>query len=64
MLGLNQSGRRLSLRFLSLAGHLKVILAARALCESVYEQTPRDEGMALLAAEFVETERVVYLDKS
>jgi ATP-dependent DNA helicase RecG len=64
VLGLNQSGRTISLRFLSLAHHLDIILAARALCESVYEDNPANPGMALLAAQFVETDRVVYLDKS
>jgi ATP-dependent DNA helicase RecG len=64
VLGLNQSGRTISLRFLSLAHHLDIILAARALCESVYADSPADPGMALLAAQFVETDRVVYLDKS
>jgi ATP-dependent DNA helicase RecG len=41
-----------------------VILTARALCESLYEKDSRNSGMTLLAAEFVDTERVVYLDKS
>lgn len=64
VLGLNQSGRTMSLRFLSLADHLDVIMSARALCEQVYEQQPGHPGMALLAAQFVDNERVVYLDKA
>jgi ATP-dependent DNA helicase RecG len=64
VLGLTQSGRAITLRFLSLSEHLDVILAAREFCESLYEQDPDHRGMALLAAQFTETERVEYLDKS
>lgn len=64
VLGLNQSGRTINLRFLSLADHLGVITDAREFCESLYEQRPDDPGMALLAAQFVETDRVEYLDKA
>lgn len=64
VLGLHQSGRAVTLRYLSLADHLEVIVAARTLCESVYEHHPADPGMELLAAPFTQTDRVVYLDKS
>ncbi|WP_102142948.1 ATP-dependent DNA helicase RecG [Mycobacterium hubeiense] len=64
VLGLSQSGRPITLRFLSLSEHLDVILAARELCESRYEQDPNDPGMAVLAAQFVDTDRVEYLDKA
>lgn len=64
VLGLNQSGRTITLRFLSLARHLDLILQARELCESVYQQDPGHPGMALLAAQFTDTDRVVYLDKA
>ncbi|MBS1692953.1 MAG: ATP-dependent DNA helicase RecG [Actinobacteria bacterium] len=64
VLGLNQSGRTITLRFLSLARHLDLILQARELCESVYRQDPGHPGMALLAAQFTDTDRVVYLDKA
>jgi ATP-dependent DNA helicase RecG len=64
VLGLSQSGRPITLRFLSLAEHLHVILAAREVCESLYERDPEHPGMAILAAQFVETDRVEYLDKS
>jgi len=64
VLGLTQSGRAITLRFLSLSEHLDVILAARGFCESRYEEDPDHRGMALLAAQFTETERVEYLDKS
>lgn len=64
VLGLNQSGRTINLRFLSLREHLEVITDARTFCESMYEQNPQDPGMALLAAQFVETERVEYLEKA
>ncbi|KHO21409.1 ATP-dependent DNA helicase RecG [Mycolicibacterium setense] len=64
VLGLNQSGRTINLRFLSLADHLGVITDAREFCESLYEKSPDDPGMALLAAQFVDTDRVEYLDKA
>jgi ATP-dependent DNA helicase RecG len=64
VLGLSQSGRPITLRFLSLSEHLDVILAARGFCESLYEEDPDHLGMGLLAAQFTETERVEYLDKS
>ena len=49
VLGLNQSGRPISLRFLSLAEHLDVIIDARELCEAIYAVRPDDRGMAVLA---------------
>jgi ATP-dependent DNA helicase RecG len=64
VLGLNQSGRTINLRFLSLREHLEVITDARAFCESMYEQDPHNAGMTLLAAQFTETDRVEYLDKA
>lgn len=64
VLGLSQSGRAITLRYLSLSEHLDIILAARELCESMYQQDPADPGLAMLAAPFVETDRVEYLDKS
>jgi ATP-dependent DNA helicase RecG len=64
VLGLSQSGRPITLRFLSLSEHREVIEAARELCESTYQQNPGLPGMALLAAQFIETDRVEYLDKS
>jgi ATP-dependent DNA helicase RecG len=64
VLGLSQSGRPITLRFLSLSEHREVIEAARELCESTYQQDPGLPGMALLAAQFIETDRVEYLDKS
>jgi len=64
VLGLNQSGRRITLRFLSLSQHLDIILAAREFCEGLYEQDPANPGMAVLAAQFIDTDRVEYLDKA
>ena len=64
VLGLSQSGRPITLRFLSLSEHLDVILAARQFCESLYEHDPNNPGMAVLAAQFTDTDRVEYLDKS
>ena len=64
VLGDNQSGRPITLRFLSLAEHLDVILAARELCESVYAADPANPGMAVLAAQFTGTDRIDYLDKA
>jgi ATP-dependent DNA helicase RecG len=64
VLGLSQSGRPITLRFLSLSDHLDVILAARQFCESLYEKNPGHCGLTLLAAQFTETDRVEYLDKA
>lgn len=64
VLGSNQSGRAITLRLLSLADHLQIIEAARAYCEQVYAQNPDDAGLAALAAPFINTDRIEYLDKS
>ena len=64
VLGLSQSGRPITLRFLSLSEHLDIILAAREFCEELYEKDPANPGMAVLAAQFTDTDRVEYLDKS
>ena len=64
VLGLNQSGRAGHLRFLSLADHQEVIESARAFCQAAYAQNPDDPGMSALAAQFVDTDRVEYLDKA
>ncbi len=64
VLGLHQSGRPITLRFLSLAEHYDIIRTARDLCESVYESDPLDPGMRVLSAPFTDTDRVEFLDKS
>ncbi|MGE2733882.1 ATP-dependent DNA helicase RecG [Mycolicibacterium vaccae] len=64
VLGYHQSGRAVSLRFLSLAHHLDIILTARELCESVYDSDPDHPGMAMLSAPFTDTDRVQFLDMS
>jgi ATP-dependent DNA helicase RecG len=64
VLGHTQSGRPITLRFLSLAEHLGIILDARKLCEELYDKNPANPGMAVLAAQFTETDRVEYLDKA
>jgi ATP-dependent DNA helicase RecG len=64
VLGLSQSGRPITLRFLSLSDHLQIILAAREFCEELYEKDPANPGLAVLAAQFIDTDRVEYLDKS
>ena len=64
VLGLSQSGRPITLRFLSLSEHLDIILGARELCENLYEHDPANAGMAMLAAPFTDTDRVEYLDKA
>ena len=64
VLGHSQSGRPITLRFLSLAEHLDVIVAARQLCESVYAADPNDAGMAVLAAPFTGSDRIDFLDKA
>lgn len=64
VLGLSQSGRAITLRFLSLLDHLEIILAAREFCQSMHEKDPDDPGLAMLAAPFVDTDRVEFLDKA
>jgi ATP-dependent DNA helicase RecG len=67
VLGLNQSGRPITLRLLSLSEHRAIIEAAREFAQSVYAQDPRlvrHRGLQELAAPFVDTERVEYLDKA
>ena len=64
VLGLSQSGRPITLRFLSLAEHLEVILAARELCRSVAATEPDHPGLGLLAAQFTGAGRIEYLDKA
>lgn len=64
VLGLHQSGRPITLRFLSLAEHYDIIVAAKELCEAVYDADPLDPGMAELSAPFTDTDRVQYLDMS
>jgi ATP-dependent DNA helicase RecG len=64
VLGLSQSGRPITLRFLSLSEHLELILAAREFCAELYEKDPAHSGMAVLAAQFIDTDRVEYLDKA
>lgn len=64
VLGFSQSGRAVTLRFLSLARHLDIILAAKDLCEAVYEADPLDPGMAVLSAPFTDSDRVEFLDKA
>ncbi|OBK74135.1 ATP-dependent DNA helicase RecG, partial [Mycobacterium sp. 1274761.0] len=58
VLGYNQSGRPLTLRFLSLSEHRDIIECARDFCRAHYEDNPDHPGMALLAAQFTDTERV------
>jgi ATP-dependent DNA helicase RecG len=64
VLGMHQSGRLKSLHFLSLTEHYDVIRDARQLCETLYEKEPGHPGMALLAAPFIDTDRVEFLEKS
>ncbi|KUI19521.1 ATP-dependent DNA helicase RecG [Mycobacterium sp. GA-1285] len=64
VLGVNQSGRAMTLRFLSLQEHLDIIVTARDFCARLYEKAPDHPGMAALAAPFVSDDRVDFLDKS
>ena len=66
MLGLSQSGRPITLRFLSLSEHREIIEAAREFCRVASTRTspPTIAEWPLLAAQFTETERVEYLDKA
>ncbi len=62
--GLNQSGRPITLRFLSLAEHLEVIVDAREVAQSIYARDPENPGMTVLAGQFTGGDRIDYLDKS
>ncbi|CAJ1584062.1 ATP-dependent DNA helicase RecG [[Mycobacterium] wendilense] len=64
VLGRNQSGRAYGLRLLSLIEHRELIDTAREYCTELYPQDPANQGMALLAAPFSDTDRIEYLDKS
>ena len=64
VLGRNQSGRAINLRLLSLAEHRDVIEAARDFCVQAYAVDPANPELALLAAPFVRSDRIEYLDKS
>ena len=64
VLGRNQSGRAINLRLLSLADHLAFIEAAREFCTRAYESDSQQPGLASLAAQFTDTDRIEYLDKS
>lgn len=64
VLGYNQSGRPVTLRFLSLFEHLDLILTARDFCDAHYAKNRDDPGMAALAAPFVDTDRIEYLEKA
>jgi ATP-dependent DNA helicase RecG len=62
VLGRNQSGRAITLRLLSLADHLVFIESARDFCMRVYDDP--HPGLPVLAARFVDTDRIEYLDKA
>jgi ATP-dependent DNA helicase RecG len=47
-----------------LADHVDVIEAARAFCVDAYDRDPQYPGLALLAAQFTDTDRIEYLDKA
>jgi ATP-dependent DNA helicase RecG len=64
VLGRNQSGRAINLRLLSLADHLEFIEAAREFCTRVYAEESQNPGLDSLAAQFIDTDRIEYLDKS
>jgi ATP-dependent DNA helicase RecG len=64
VLGRMQSGRRGTLRLLSLADHLVFIEAAREFCTQAYADAESHPGLAALAARFTDTDRIEYLDKS
>lgn len=64
VLGRNQSGRAINLRLLSLADHLAYIEAARDFCARAYDDAGPQPGLDALAARFIDTDRIQYLDKS
>ncbi|MEM6109665.1 ATP-dependent DNA helicase RecG [Mycobacterium sp. 050272] len=64
VLGRNQSGRAINLRLLSLADHLAYIEAARDFCTRAYEADRQNPELDSLAAQFTDSDRIEYLDKS
>ncbi|HTM85276.1 MAG TPA: helicase-related protein, partial [Mycobacterium sp.] len=64
VLGRSQSGRAITLRLLSLADHAELIEEAREFCVDAYARNPADPGLAQLAARFIDTDAIDYLDKS
>ncbi|HEX7322840.1 MAG TPA: ATP-dependent DNA helicase RecG [Mycobacterium sp.] len=64
VLGRNQSGRRGSLKLLSLTEHGELIEAARNFCTQTWEANSADPGLGSLAARFTDTDRIEYLDKA
>lgn len=64
VLGRNQSGKAITLRLLSLAEHRMYIEAARDFCTRAYQDAAAYPGLAALAARFIGTDRIEYLDKS
>ncbi|OYN82239.1 ATP-dependent DNA helicase RecG [Mycolicibacterium sphagni] len=64
VLGLNQSGRPITLRFLSLAEHLDVIVDSREVAQTIYAHDPGNRGMTILAGQFTGGDRIDYLDKA
>ncbi len=67
VLGLNQSGRPITLRLLSLAEHRDIIEAAQGFHRVALRRRPEllgHPGIAILAAQFTDTERIEYLDKA
>jgi ATP-dependent DNA helicase RecG len=64
VLGRNQSGRAINLQLLSLADHLTYIEIARDFCTQAYADGGSHPGLAALAARFIDTDRIEYLDKS
>jgi ATP-dependent DNA helicase RecG len=64
VLGRNQSGKRITLRLLSLADHQVFIEAAREFCTAAYGDAAAHPGLGVLAARFTNTDRIEYLDKA
>ncbi len=62
VLGRNQSGKAITLRLLSLADHLVFIESARDFCIRAYDDP--HPGLPVLAARFIDTDRIEYLDKA
>ncbi|BBX72797.1 ATP-dependent DNA helicase RecG [Mycobacterium shinjukuense] len=63
VLGRNQSGKAVTLRLLSLAEHQVFIEAARDFCTRAYLDAPAHPVLGVLAARFIDTDRIDYLDK-
>ncbi|OBK18993.1 ATP-dependent DNA helicase RecG [Mycobacterium asiaticum] len=64
VLGRNQSGKPITLRLLSLAKHLTHIETARQYCVHAHAENRERPELFWLATQFMDNDRIEYLDKS